>query len=74
MSWPVRDAACVACGQFAKTFPEESAAKKEELYDLWFAHLFDNINSVRENSATALVNVLEAYGEEAKERIIELID
>ena len=41
---------------------------------MWFAHLYDNINSVRENSATALVNVLEAYGEEAKDRIVELIE
>jgi len=23
-SWPVRDAACIACGSFVGTFPEES--------------------------------------------------
>lgn len=53
-SWPVRDAACIACGSFVGTFAEESKPKYEELCKLWFDHLSDNINSVRHHSALAL--------------------
>ena len=61
MSWPVRDAACLACGQFVLIFPQESKPKLTELMKLWLAHLSDNINSVRENSAIALANALRAF-------------
>ena len=57
-SWPVRDAACVACGSFVSNFPTESALMLPELYSLWFEHLSDNIWSVREDSAVALGLVL----------------
>ena len=46
-SWPVRDAACIACGSFVATFPEESQPKYDELCHLWIAHLSDNIFTVR---------------------------
>ena len=46
-SWPVRDAACIACGSFVAAFPEESQPKYEELCGLWIAHLSDNIFTVR---------------------------
>ena len=46
-SWPVRDAACIACGSFVSVFPEESQPKYEELCQIWIAHLSDNIFSVR---------------------------
>jgi ferredoxin len=52
----VRDAACLACGRCVTAFPEESREVLEELYTLWFAHLEDNIYSVREDSAAALGN------------------
>jgi hypothetical protein len=52
----VRDAACLACGRGVVAFPEESREVLEELYTLWFAHLEDNIYSVREDSAVALGN------------------
>ena len=68
-SWPVRDAACLACGQAVRAFPEESRSILEELYALWFAHLWDNIYSVREDSAVALGDAARAYGEEAVARI-----
>ena len=42
-SWPVRDSACIACGKFVSTFPEESKELLHELIHLWFAHLADNI-------------------------------
>jgi len=56
-SWPVRDAACVACGFFVATFPEESQPMFDELSTIWFAHLSDNIFSVRHHSALALATI-----------------
>jgi hypothetical protein len=72
-SWPVRDAACLACGRAVKAFPQESTVILEELYKLWFAHLWDNIYSVREDSAIALGDAARAYGEEAVRRICEKV-
>jgi hypothetical protein len=69
-SWPVRDAACLACGGCVRAFPEESRAVLEELYALWFAHLWDNIYSVRQDSAAALADAARAYGGEAVARIV----
>lgn len=63
-SWPVRDSACISCGKFVQRFPEESTPRKEELFKLWIAHLSDNIASVREHSAMALMDVLEVYEDE----------
>jgi ferredoxin len=73
-SWPVRDAACLACGRCVRAFPEESRAVLEELYKLWFAHLWDNIYSVREDSAVALGDAARAYGAEAVQRIVAVIE
>lgn len=53
-SWPVRDCACTACASAVANFPEAAAPKLDDLYGLWFDHLWDNIYSVRENSAIAL--------------------
>eukprot|EP01083_Nonionella_stella_P246082 854784_1 len=72
MSWPVRDAACVALGDFVSQFPNESANDLNDLYKLWFEHLSDNIPSVREDSAIALGKILKCdilakkYGAEKK--------
>ena len=63
-SWPVRDAACMACSEFVVAFPEEAKGKLEELLHLWKAHLSDNIFSVREHSAMALINVMKVYEKE----------
>jgi len=57
-SWPVRDAACVALGDFVSQFPDESVADLDELYNLWLEHLSDNIPSVREDSAIAFGKIL----------------
>ena len=57
-SWPVRDCACIACGHFVSTFPEESASVIDELTSLWFGHLSDNIQSVREHSAQSIIEVV----------------
>nr|XP_054758807.1 uncharacterized protein LOC129264874 [Lytechinus pictus] len=64
-SWPVRDAACVACGNFIKCFPEESRQSMDALYPLFYENLQDNIPSVRQGAAAALANVTRAYGETA---------
>ena len=57
-SWPVRDCACIACGHFVSTFPEESKEVFGELKDLWLDHLSDNIQSVREHSSQSIIGVL----------------
>lgn len=62
-SWPVRDASCVACGNFISCFPKECHFTMEILYELFFENLQDNIPSVRQGAAIALVNVVKAYGE-----------
>jgi len=72
-SWPVRDAACLACGRCVRAFPQESKEILDKLYDLWFAHLWDNIFSVREDSAIALADAARAYGADAISRIVEQI-
>jgi len=42
-SWPVRDCACLACASFVIAFPEEAKTIFDELCELWFNHLSDNI-------------------------------
>ena len=42
----------------------------DDLYSLWFAHLWDNIPSVREDTAIALGNVVRSYGQEALDRVL----
>ncbi|XP_067136446.1 uncharacterized protein [Centruroides vittatus] len=64
-SWPVRDAACLACGNFVMCYPEESRFSMESLYPMFFRNLHDCISSVRQGAATALANVVQAYGTEA---------
>jgi len=69
-SWLVRDAACVATGRCVGAFKDETSPMLDDLYNLWFAHLWDNIPSVREDSAVALGNVVRSYGQEAVDRIV----
>ena len=73
-SWPVRNAACLATGRCVVAFPEESRGVSEKLYKLWFAHLEDNVFSVREDSAVALGDAVRAYGPEAVERVRAALD
>lgn len=69
-SWPVRDAACIATGRFVRSFPAESEAVVERLYELWFEHLSDQIWSVREDAAVALGDSVRAYGDSALQRVL----
>jgi len=55
-----------------KAFPEEAESRSQELYHLWFAHLSDNINSVREHSAEAIVTAMEA-NEKYETEIFDLV-
>lgn len=64
-SWAVRDAACLACGNFLLCYPEESKNSLKALYPLFFDNLQDCIPSVRQGAASALGNVARAYGAEA---------
>lgn len=73
-SWPVRDSACISCGSFVKAYPKESKVRLGELHDLWFAHLSDNINSVREHSAAAICDCLSVFETETWEKIKTELD
>ncbi len=42
---------------------------EKELWTLWFAHLWDNIPSVRRNTAVALGNAVRSYGLKALQRV-----
>ncbi|XP_067011656.1 uncharacterized protein [Anabrus simplex] len=72
-SWPVRDAACLACGNFIQCFPEESRAAMPSLYPMFFRNLEDPISSVRQGAASSLANVVRAYGQEALATVSERI-
>ncbi|XP_076055845.1 uncharacterized protein LOC143033974 isoform X2 [Oratosquilla oratoria] len=70
-SWPVRDAACVACGSFIVCYSQEARSTMEQLYPLFFANLKDNIPSVRQGAATAIGNIVKAYQEELLDKILQ---
>nr|XP_039248911.1 uncharacterized protein LOC120326658 [Styela clava] len=72
-SWPVRDAACVACGNFILNFAEEARNVKDELYQLFLTNMRDPISSVRQGAAVAVANYVKAYGDDALEKVIEEI-
>jgi hypothetical protein len=52
------------------SYPQETREVLDNLYSLWFDHLWDNIPTVRENSASALANAIRAYGEEATDKVV----
>ncbi len=53
-------------------YPEETSFLQPELLPLWYAHLHDNIPSVRENSAGALANASRAYGQQAADDVLRV--
>lgn len=55
------------------SYPEETREVLDSLYSLWFDHLWDNIPTVRENSASALANTIRAYGEEATTKVVAVL-
>jgi Vacuolar 14 Fab1-binding region len=62
-SWPVRDHACTALADVTAHFGEqvEATGRLNELYNLFHAHLADNIVSVRENTAASIVKASSAF-------------
>ena len=69
----VRDAALLASGKCAASFPEECRSSLPELCKLWTGHLDDNIPSVRADAAAALGDALQAYKQELLEQLLPLI-
>lgn len=45
----------------------------DALYPLWVDHLWDNIPTVREDSAVALAQAVRAYGQEAIDKVIAVL-
>lgn len=61
------------CRRCVLAYPETSRPFLTELFELWVAHLWDNIPSVRDNSATALGNAIRAYGAEVLDKLVPLV-
>ena len=57
----MRDAACVACGNFVAAFSVECECYLEQLLPLFYDNLEDNIPSVRHGAAIALAKVSRKY-------------
>ncbi|EEB20167.1 hypothetical protein Phum_PHUM604480 [Pediculus humanus corporis] len=72
-SWPVRDAACLACGNFILCFPNESKPIMKSLYPLFYRNLSDSIPSVRQGAASSLASVVRAFGSTSLENILSHI-
>ncbi|XP_019856793.1 PREDICTED: uncharacterized protein LOC100631796 [Amphimedon queenslandica] len=72
-SWPVRDAACLACGNFIACFPDECHEYLSQLYPLFLANLEDSIPSVRQGAAVAIGNLVKTYGTEVEDKVISVI-
>jgi hypothetical protein len=73
-SWPVRDAACLACGNFVSCYPEECRDYLTELFPLFVGNLEDSIPSVRQGAAVAIGNLVKTYGHEMMEKVRGLIE
>ena len=69
----MRDAALLASGKTAGSFPEKCRAALPELCKLWTGHLDDNIPSVRADAAAALGDALQAYRQELLQQLLPLI-
>jgi hypothetical protein len=74
-SWAVRASASLSAAYFTITYPDESKEFNEEINKLWFDHLGDNIGSMREHSAIAIVLVLKhTNSEELLSKVKDFID
>lgn len=61
------------CCRCVISYPEETREVLDNLYSLWFDHLWDNIPTVREDSAAALAQAVRAYGDEAIQKIVAVL-
>lgn len=72
-SWPVRDEASLACGTFAKAYPDECRPELPSLLERWVEQLTDQIWSVREDAAIALADAIRAYGSDVLDKLLPLL-
>ena len=71
--WPVRDAACLACGNFVACFPAECSSKQQEIVSLCLFNLEDCIPSVRQGAAISIAQIIQAYGDEVFENVFTIL-
>lgn len=71
--WPVRDAACLACGNFVACFPAECLPKREEIISLCLLNLEDSIPSVRQGAAISIAQIIQAYGDEVFDNVFSIV-
>ena len=71
--WPVRDAACLACGNFVACFPAECLPKQEEIVSLCLLNLEDCIPSVRQGAAISIAQIIQAYGDKVFENVFTIL-
>jgi len=57
-SWPVRDACCVAAGNFVSALPTQTFSKHTVLYEKFMENVIDPIASVRQGGAVAVAKLL----------------
>ncbi|CAG5080421.1 Oidioi.mRNA.OKI2018_I69.PAR.g9583.t1.cds [Oikopleura dioica] len=62
-SWPVRDACCIAAGNFVSALPEQTFSKHQVLYEKFMENVIDPIASVRQGGAVAVAKLLSVNGE-----------
>ena len=55
-------AACLACGNFMSSFPDECKPTLPELLPLFMASLEDSMPSVRQGAASSLATIVKVYG------------
>ena len=72
-SWPVRDSACISCGNLLLEFPEEVKCHRDVLYKLFLGNLQDPIPSVRAGAAISLGKYVKAYNDEVMTEIVNEI-
>lgn len=73
-SWPVRDAACVSCGNLLLEFYDEVRSHENVLYKLFLGNLQDPIPSVRAGAAITLGKYAKAYPEKLQVVVKEIED
>lgn len=71
--WPVRDAACLACGNFVACYPAECLPQREEIVSLCLLNLEDCIPSVRQGAAVSIAQIIQAYGDETFEKVFSIL-
>lgn len=69
-SWPVRDAACVSCGNLLIEFHQQVKAHQQTLYKLFLANLEDPIPSVRAGAAISIGKYVKVYGDEELDTVV----